>query len=264
MKFNYWILFIALTICGTLSAQNKESYDNKKVDKKKARSEQTNTTTTEQAPSKVEIFEYALPVYDIKQQKVSIRKGTFNGFLINIPNGDVTKVADAWSKMMRKAKAKTEGDYSEMLASQAVVKSLGKTPMDIYAKFKIVGNGVEVTSMYQVSEGEFISATNNPDLSLKIEKMLKKFALQFEERHVSNMLKNQKRVLSGYERELNKLKREEEKSKKKLAEYEAGIIEMKDNIEASQKMQLSKKEKIDGQEQVVKNIEKMLKMLKKN
>ncbi len=178
-----------------------------------------------EAPSKsIDDFEYTIPTYDIKEGKAKISTGTHNGFTIFIPHSDIDKVEKRWMKLMKKKKAKPMGDFNEIMAPKAKIKTISSERIDVTSTMKLKGSGVELTALYQIGD-EFISSKKHPSKVKSIERMLSDFALIFARYAEEDMLKQHKKDLKLHNKDLKIKQKEQDKIDTRVIKYKKLLME---------------------------------------
>ena len=208
------------------------------------------------------VFEYSLPTYDVNEVSETISTGTHNAFQVFIPNCDILDVEKEWKKTMKKNKAKTTGDLNESVSLQAKIKTISADKVDVYAKFAVKGDGVELTSLYNL-QGEYLTSDKYPAKAEAIERLLNDVALVFARKNVKEEIKDNKKELKVFEKEHKKLEKEGNKIQDKLDKYLKMVAEIEAEKASNMADQRAKLDDIKNQKQAIENSNKKKRVLKK-
>ncbi|MGB1204722.1 MAG: hypothetical protein ACPG5B_03690 [Chitinophagales bacterium] len=208
------------------------------------------------------VFEYSLPTYEVNEVSETISTGTHNAFKMFIPDCDILDVEKEWKKTMKKRKSKPTGDLNEMVALQAKIKTISADKVDVYAKFAVKGDGVELTSLYNL-EGEYLTADKYPAKAEAIEALLNEVALVFARKSIKEEIKVEKKELKAFEKEHKKLEKEGNKIQGKLDKYLKIVAEIEAEKSSNMADQKAKLSDIKNQKQAIENSNKKKRVLKK-
>jgi len=214
------------------------------------------------APKAEKVFEYSLPTYEVNEVSETISTGTHNAFQMFIPDCDILDVEKEWKKKMKKSKSKPTGDLNEIVALQAKIKTISADKVDVYAKLAVKGDGVEITSLYNL-EGEYLTADKYPAKAAAIKDLLNDVALVFARESVNRDIKEQKKELKTFEKELKKVEKEGDKIQSKLDKYLEIVAEIEAEKASNMADQRAKLDDIKNQKQTIENSNKKKRVLKK-
>ncbi len=226
-----------------------------------------NTYAQKETPSdnaKTEVFSFSLPEYDITETKTAISTGTHHAFVIDIPKADIKSVEKQWIKLMKKKKAKPVGDLNETIALNAKFKEISKETINVYAVFTVKGDGVSLTSLYDLGGSDgYLNSTDHPNKAKTITNMLNVFARQFAADAIKDDIKIHKQELKDFNKEAKKLEKTSKKLQDKLVELQKMVAIAEADIQNNQVKVDTNKQKIATKEQDIKNDKKKLKVLDK-
>ena len=123
-------------------------------------------------------------------------------------------------------------ENDEFVAMNIVHDHVSQIPMDIYGKFNIKENGIEVQNFYRYTDSLFIAKDeNNDDLITSLSLYTKMFGIEAYRAVYDNYIRDERKILK---KELATLKGLENKNKnihKNISKLESGIEDYQNEIE---------------------------------
>jgi valyl-tRNA synthetase len=210
------------------------------------------------------IFVFVASVFATAQVRESQRKmnqGTNNAMVLNLPDVEEKFIKKLWEDYMDDfydVKTKRVRKAKEYLSDNAEIAAIGgNTPIDVYAYFEGDKEDVELTVWFDLG-GAYLSSTDHPDRYKEAEKMLMRFALEVAKESTKLELEDQEDMLKDLEKDLAKLKKDNDRYHKTIENAKKKIAEAEDDIEQNEKDQVSMQAKIEEQLKAVEAVRKKL------
>lgn len=174
---------------------------------------------------------FAQKKIEIDESSRLMSKGTYPSFAAEIPQAKLKDVDKAWRKYISagsKSKIVEAGDEINLVG--AVNKNITTEVFNIYSKLLETTEGVKVTAWFSLNDSVYISKDQNNDKDLAVKKYMLDFALDQYREVVKDELKKEQDKTKDLEGEMKDLIKAEEKSNKKISEYERSIQRAHDDI----------------------------------
>jgi len=160
----------------------------------------------------------------VTEESKSMKLGEHNALVIKVDNASKKIAEKVWKDMMKKYRGKTKKKRKEVQTTIEKVRLSAIT-------------GQESATVYsQIEEEE--ASTSNPEGYAAAEKLLEDYALEVRIAVVDEEFKSKERILESYQRDLQKLKKNNEdyhntikKSEKAIADSEEGLVANEENQE---------------------------------
>jgi len=197
----------------------------------------------------------------VRESRRTMSQGSNNAMVLSLPDVEEKFIKKLWqdyiddfydvkTKKVRKAK--------EYLSDNAEIASIGgNTPIDIYAYFEGDQEDVELTVWFDLG-GAYLSSTDHPDRYKEAEKMLMRFALEVAKESTKLELEDQEDMLKDLEKDLAKLKKDNDRYHRTIENAQKKIAEAEADIEQNEKDQLDAQAKIAEQLKAVEAVRKKL------
>ena len=193
----------------------------------------------------------ALSFAQVSEKTMTMSLGTQNGLIVSIPGADEDLIEDIWKDYMKEyGKVKRNRKTKEYFGDDVQVSSIsGAGTMDVYSKTE---DG-QLIVFFDMGNG-FLSEETHKEAYAAAEVFLKEFGHEVTRDMIRDELKDEEKALGKLERELEGLKKDNdryhsiiEKAKERIAEAEA-------DIEQNLKDQEDSTKKIEDQTKVVQEV----------
>lgn len=223
-------------------------------------------TETVEKPKKKEVEADLSKHARIYESNESMSKGLQNAIIVQVPSKDEKLVDGVWKKFIKDYGGKTKrtkGNRNENTTTGAEIVGInGVNALTVYSSTGPGANGdVEVRLWFDMGE-EFLDSGRKSQYD-EAERMLQKFAHEVRIENTKEELKEAEKTLKSYESDLKSLKNKNEGFHKDIANYEKKIEEAKENIATNEEQQVDTNQKIELQNQLVDEIDRRLRKLKK-
>lgn len=207
----------------------------------------------------------------IKEETKSNSKGSFNCLTMELPGTSGKEVSKTWGKYIKKLKGKTKFDrkLNEQVTDDATIKDMSDNTVDIIFKMEERGSEGTAISVWFNLGVSYLSSNDHPERYPAGEKILKDFANLVSADMIEEELKAAEKKLKELEDLLKKQEKEEAQRTKDIADYQATIKKMEDNIvtaegdiKKSVEDQANSKLTIDEQKKIIDEIQKRLDSVK--
>lgn len=196
---------------------------------------------------------------NITERKVSMSLGSQNAFVAEVEGANKKIVEDVFKKMMKEYGKLQENKKAReffMMATK-VSKINGSSPMDIYAKFE-EGKGMATTYLWVDLGGAFSNSGEYQKQSEAIKIFMQDYYYECRRIVVQNELKEEEKNLEKLDKELAKLKKQNDGYHSDIEKAKQKILEAEKNIEQNIVDQSTKTSEIDSQKKVVEEVTKKL------
>ncbi len=198
----------------------------------------------------------------------SMSQGIQNAIVVKLVTADEKLVEDVWKKYMKDYGGKTKkskGGRNEYTTTGAEIVAInGVSPINIYSRASKEGSGsgdMEMMVWFDLGD-EFLESGRSKNYG-EVERMLQKYAHEVKIENTRAELKGFEKKLKTMEGDLKQLTRQNESYHKNIKSYEKKIEEAKENIVINHEQQVNTNQKIDLQKQLIDEIDRRLKILKK-
>ena len=196
----------------------------------------------------------------ISEESRSMSQGVNNALVFELVNTNEKLVSKLWRDYMRDfdGKPKRVKGYDEMLSDDADIPGIGAgNTVDVYALIEESGEDVILTTWFDLG-GAYLNSATHGDRYVEGEKFLMRFGLYVTKEMIKLELEAEKERLSELEKDLDKLKRDNERLHDIIADAERQIEEAKAGIEVNLQEQDGKTKDIDAQHKVVEQVKAKL------
>ena len=196
----------------------------------------------------------------------SMSKGIQNAIIIETFSPDEKLVENVWKSFMKDYGGRTKkskGGKNEFTTTGAEIVGInGVNSLTIYSSAGIGTSGnIEMRIWFDMGE-EYLES-NRTSQYAEAERMLQKFAHEVKIENTKEELKEEEKKLKSLESDLKSLERQNEGYHKDIENYEKKIQEAKEDIVTNNEQQTDTGEKIKLQNQLVDEIDRRLKALRK-
>ncbi len=201
----------------------------------------------------------------VTQEKVSASFGTQNAFVVEHQGATEKHAEQAWKDFMKPYSKKTKFNRKSNTWETTEAEMPGVSTKDLGVYFKVAeGNGVTRTSVFFDDGSVFIDGQNSPDKIAEIESMLTTYSDMVYTLVVEDELDDQEEVLKDYNKDLDKLKKQNQKLHDDIADYEQKISEAEDNIITNLSEQEASEAQIVEQQGIIEAVKTKLNNIGKN
>ena len=176
----------------------------------------------------------------VTEESKSMKLGENNALVIKVDNANKKIAEKVWKDMVKKYRGKTKKKRKEAQTTIEKVRLsavTGQESATIYSQIEEEEGAIEM-SLWVPGAEEYLSSTSNPEAYSAAEKLLEDYALEVRIAVVDEEFKSKERVLETYQKDLQKLKKNNEdyhktieKSEKAIADSEEGLIKNAENQE---------------------------------
>ena len=226
---------------------------------------QPEPTTTEAKPNKDDLVDLNKKANIIESDE-SMSQGIQNAIIVETSSNDEKLVEGVWKKFMKDYGGKTKkskGGKNEFTTTGAEIVGInGVNSLTVYSSAGTGTSGnIEMRLWFDMGE-EYLES-NRTSQYAEAERMLQKFAHEVKIENTKQELKGAEKTLKGYKGELKSLINKNEGYHRDIANYEKKIEEAKENIITNDQQQVDTNQKIELQMQLVDEIDRRLRALRK-
>lgn len=186
----------------------------------------------------------------VNESKESIGGGSNNALVVSIYEADAAEVEKEWKSLMKDKEAKVSSKDG-VFADNAMIKTMGNNPIDIYAKVvKVKDNEVKLIVGYDLG-GAYLSSGKHPEQYKEAKKMMYDFAVKMTKEGIAGQLKAAQKAHEKLTDQQEDLEKEQKSLEKDIEDYKAKIKQAEDNIAKNKANQEKKKQEIEAQKKVV-------------
>ncbi len=203
---------------------------------------------------------------NIYESDESMSKGIQPAIIVETSSNNEKLVEDVWKKFMKDYGGKTKrskGGKNEFTTSGAEIVGInGVNTLTVYSSAGTGASGnIEMRLWFDMGE-EYLES-NRTSQYAEAERMLQKFAHEVKIENTKKELKDAEKKLKGLEGDLKSLQRQNEGYHRDIENYEKKIEEAKENIITNDEQQVDTGKKIELQNQLVDEIDRRLRALRK-
>ncbi len=185
----------------------------------------------------------------VSEGNFKINDGSHNGMKVMIYEQSSSEVEKAWKSEMKKTGAKISSKAG-VEANNAVVKTIGEHPCDVYATFTKSGDGTEMVVAFNLG-GAYLSSSQHGDQYKATETFVEKFATHQVHEAISTQVKDAEKNLKDGEKEVEKLEGEKNRLVGDIEKYKNLIIKAEKDLEDNKKNQEDAKAKVEDLKKAV-------------
>jgi hypothetical protein len=189
----------------------------------------------------------------IKETNVNIDGGK-NGFEIEIPYADKKTTEKELKDLFKSWKGSFSDKKGIMKSDDCKNKKMGENTFDVYGT--VVENGDEGSKALIAIDlgGAYLSSSEHSSQFKVMEAELKTWGIKTATVYVSEMEKQEEKVLKDKQKELEDLEKDQAKKEQEIEDYKKKIEDNEKSIEQSKKDQEEKKGEIKTQEGVLQEV----------
>lgn len=187
---------------------------------------------------------------NVSESTESIGGGSNNALVVTIYESDVDAVEKGWRSLMKDLDAKVSSKDG-VFADNAMIKTMGNNPIDIYAKVvKVKDNEVKLVVGYDLG-GAFLSSGKHPEQFREAKKMVNDFAVKMTKESIAGQLKAAQKVHEKLVDQQSDLVKDQKSLEKDIEDYKAKIKKAEEDIVKNKSAQEKKKQEVEAQKKVV-------------
>ena len=202
----------------------------------------------------------------IYESDESMSKGIQNALVVETSSKSEKLVQDVWKKFIKRYGGKTKkskGGKNEFTTNGAEIVGInGVNNIKVYSSAGTGASGhIDVRIWFDLGE-EFLESNRTMQYA-EAERFLQKFAHEVKIENTKSELKSAEKKLKSLENNLKSLRNKNESLHKDIANYEKRIEEAKENIITNDEQQIDTGKKIELQGQLIDEIDRRLRVLRK-
>lgn len=162
----------------------------------------------------------------------TMSQGTENAFTITLPGVSHKMVRKVWKDYVRshfRSGLKYQRKEREYWAEQARVRNLTNFPINLYAVIDDIGSQVQFT-LWVDMRGAYVESQRDPKMAEEVAFILRDFAVYVERARIEERLEEEQKQLTRLERDMRRLQAARKRYIQEIANAEARIERMKENI----------------------------------
>jgi hypothetical protein len=188
---------------------------------------------------------------NVTESTESIGGGSNNALVVTIYEADADAVEKGWRSLMKDLDAKVSSKDGGIFADNAMIKTMGNNPIDIYAKIvKVKDKEIKLVVGFDLG-GAFLSSGKHSDQYKEAKRMMQEFAVKMTKEGIGGQLKAAEKVHEKLTDQHADLVKDQKNLEKDIEEYKAKIKKAEDEIVKKKSEQEKKKQEIDAQKKVV-------------
>jgi len=170
----------------------------------------------------------------VTEEAKEMKMGVNNALVIEVDNANRKTAEKVWKDMMKKYRGKTKKKRKESQWTTEKVRLstvTGQESASLYAQIEESENVVSL-ALWVPNGEDYISADSHPEAYAAAEKLLEDYALEVRVAVVEEEFKSKARILESYQKDLKKLKKDNDdyhktikNSKKAIENSEKGLVE---------------------------------------
>ena len=197
---------------------------------------------------------------EITESKETMKKGTFNAIVVELPNADDKVALNVWKTFIKGygAKAKKVKKSKDYLASGAIIGGLNNSEnVDVYARVEEKGDDSEL--IVWIEMGEFyVSSGSFPSDYTAAVKMLEDYVIEVAKELVNNDIEDEEKKMKKMDKEMSKLKKKNSSYHKDIEKAKEAIAKAEKNIEENERAQKEQASVIESQQKALQALKEKL------
>lgn len=188
---------------------------------------------------------------EVHEQSEDLGKGKNNALVVTIFGADENDVQHEWKKLMNNYNAKKiSNSKGIMFADNTVIKEMGDNTVDIYARFDVKKDEINLVVAFDLG-GAYLSSSAHPSQYKIAEKMLHDFAVKMTSEAINDKLKTQQKALDKLNGQEKDLEKDNKNLNDDITDYQGRIKKDQDAIVKNKDDQAKKQTEISNQQKVV-------------
>jgi hypothetical protein len=167
-------------------------------------------------------FAFGQKAISVTEAEEQINNSKYNSLSVMVYSGNVDDVKKAWKKQLKEMKGKVS-DKKVLFADDCELKAMGDNSFDVYSRLEEVSTeGVRLIVAVDLG-GAYLSSVAHGDKFKAMRDVIYNFGVAQNKAVVGVEIEAQNKVLSGLEKELADLEKQNQKLDKDLADYKEKI-----------------------------------------
>lgn len=205
------------------------------------------------------------PIFQVHEGQREFIDGASNALTVDLPEIKSRTAEKIWKDYIDKfgGKTKKNRDMKGYQTEETEIYAIGGLQkMNVYARVEDDHDRVTLTAWFETPKGMLRSDSHSKAYSAAVQ-FLQDYALEVKIAQVEEEVEDEEKVLKNLEREMDRLKKDNEGYHKDIEDAKDRISKAENNIVANDKEQEVTTSKISEQDQKVNKIKERLAFLKK-
>ena len=170
----------------------------------------------------------------VSETNESYNNGSHNSLVVTVYEQEAKEVEKLFKSELKKMKGKVSSK-KELFADDCELKDMGENTFDVYAKVTPRKDGEVEVAMAVDLGGAYLNSRDHSDKYKVMEGVMHEFGVSATKAAIGNEMKDQEKVLAGYEKEQKDLEKDKERLEKSIEDNEKRIEQAKKDIEQAKK-----------------------------
>lgn len=169
----------------------------------------------------------------VTEEEKSMQLGTHNALVIEVDNASKKIAEQEWKEIMKKYRGRTKKKRKEEQWTTDKLRFAtitGQESGKVYAQIEESEENVVALSLWVPNGEGYVSSTDSPEAYEAAEKLLEDYALEVRIAVVEEEFGSKARILESYQKDLKKLKRDNDKYHKTIKDSEKAIKSSKKGL----------------------------------
>lgn len=191
----------------------------------------------------------------VAQLDSGIKKGLSNSLSADIENVSRKDAERVWKNIVKQYDGKTKkGKNDEWYTEKVKVPQIGEEgTVKMYMSIKEKDRLARTTFLVS-KNGDFINFGDNPSEAEEVELIFQSFIYELKKKSFENETKDEEKNLKSLNKDLEKLEKDNKKYHEEIEKCKKKIAEMESKIAKNEDDQMTKKEEVTMQKEVVEEV----------
>ena len=205
-----------------------------------------------------------LSAQEIIEMPMPMSEGTNNAMVINLPKTSAKDAEKAWEKHIKDYDGKTKKNKKtgEIFTDNAMIETMSKNTVDVYAIVKEQGKGSKVMVWIDLG-GAYLASATHPEQYKVAQSILNEYTAKISVGMAEEIYETEKEALEKEEDKLSKLDKNEADMKKSIADLQKKIKELEAEIKKNAEVRKAQAETVETQRVKTEKAKKALEDVKK-
>jgi hypothetical protein len=195
----------------------------------------------------------------VHEQKEDLGKGSENALVVTIYGAQESDIEHDWKSILKDYNAKVSSlKGGVMFGDNAVIKDMGNNTIDIYARFDVKKDEVDLVVAFDLG-GAYLSSSAHADKYKIAEKILHDFAVKETSAAINDKLKTQQKALDKLNSQQKDLEKDNKNLNSEVTDYQNRIKKDQDALIKNKDDQAKKQTEISNQQKAVDDLAKKAK-----
>lgn len=187
---------------------------------------------------------------NVSESTETIGGGSNNALVVSIFEASADDVEKAWKSLMKDMDAKVSSKDG-IFADNAMIKTMGNNPIDIYTKIiKVSNTEVKLIAGFDLG-GAYLTSSKHPEQYKEAKRMVNDFAVKMTKEGIAGQLKAAQKIHEKLADQQSDLVKDQKSLEKDIEDYKAKIKKAEDDIVKNKAAQEKKKQEVEAQKKVV-------------